>query len=372
MKKLSILAVSVLTVCTAAISCKDGQETAEIRPTVTSAGYEGFTIDFAPSAGVADIEYAVCPLASAGDGALAAFEAGSLSGIVTARASDGPVTAAADSVGPYVVYARGVTSSGIKGTTCGIPAMAAPAGMMIEDFNSILINAGYYAFDEKYAGIGVLVASKIVLQQIGMSMTEIVELYLESGMIPLSEPGSMVTVPLNGEPGYEYYIGLVATDNSGAMLENMYFTFFAPEFDETLALPEKVGVQVSEIADNSARIVCTMGANTCAYYQALMTRADYDKVLSGGGSDPEGYLRDYVAFYGVFMSENDDYVWPDLPSGTDMVFVCYPMNGNGIKGYGEKTEVAFTTGGTAVSASSYGHMRKISAPVTAETVRNLM
>lgn len=368
MKKISVVAASVLTVCTAAISCKDGQDTAEIRPVVTAADYTGFTIDFAPSAGTADIEYAVCPFASAGDGALAAFEAGSLEGILTASASDGPVTAAADSIGPYVVYARGVTASGIKGTTCGIPVMAAPAGIMIEDFTSIIIDAGCYAFGDRYAGIGVLVASKSVLQEVGMSMTEILDVYMASGQIPMSEPGDMVTIALNGEPGYEYYVGIVATDESGTALENMYFTFFAPEFDESLVLPDKVGVQVSEVTENSARVVCTMGANTCAYYQAMMTRADYDKLLAEG----EEYLRDYVAFYGVFMSEDDDYVWPDLPSGTDMIFVCYPMNGNGIKGYGEKTEAAFTTGGSAAQDPSYRHARNFSAPVTADAVGKLM
>lgn len=368
MKKISILAVSVLTVCTAAISCKDGQDTAEISPSVISADYDGFTIDFAPSAGTADIEYAVCPFSSAGDGALAAFEAGSLDGIVTARASDGPVTAAADSVGPYVVYARAVSSSGIKGAVCELPAMAAPAGITINGYNSIIIDAGCYAFDEKYAGIGVLVASKSILQEIGMSMTEILEVYMASGQIPLSEPGDKVAVALNGEPDYEYYVGVVATDEGGEMLESLYFTFVAPEFDGSLALPEKVDVQVSEVTDNSARVVCTMGANTCAYYQAMMTKADYENIIAEG----EDYLRDYVAFYGVCMSENDDYVWPDLPSGTDMIFICYPMNGNGIKGYGEKTEVTFTTGGTAASAPSYRHARTVSVPVSADALRKLM
>lgn len=372
MKRLFIAAMTAFIVLFA--SCKKSEPAPEINPVVTDASFDGFTIDFAPSSGVTSIEYAVCPLLSVGNNTDVAFESGAIEGWSTADPADGPVTAAVDSIGPYVVFARGVSASGLKSETKTISAMASPAGINIDGFNSIIIDADSYAFDSKYSKVGVLVASKSVLAEVAMTPEELIDVYFGAGMIPSYAIGESFAIALNGEQDYEYYVCIVTLDANGDLCDKMYFTFVSPAFDEAEQTPDKMTIEVKDITESTARIIYTMGDNTCAYYQALYKKSDYDKLRSeaeAAGEDPDKYVRDYTAFYGGLLVENEDYVWPDLTPGTDMVAVGFPMNGNGINGYGEGTIVDFKTLGASAAPAGAPASHGVVRPVTLDQIRAL-
>ena len=115
-----------------------------------------------------------------------------------------------------------------------------------------------------------------------------------------------------------------------------------------------------------------MGENTRLYYQSVMTLSDYNNLLSYGESygysDPDEYVRDYVAVYGYSMFTDDDYVWGSLSSGTEYIALGYPMNGNGTLGYGATAKQEFTT-----STGSSSSVKTSSVPAKREvrTIRSI-
>lgn len=313
-----------------------------------------FNIEFTPGEGLSSIRYAVVsavarPLSES----LAAFEDGSLEGIEEITPDITTVSIERDSIGPYAVYAKGITASGIESGTAYSQIMAFSAGLTVDNFDLVAMDLTATVHDESIASSGLLVVSKSVLGELGMSIEELTEMYASFGMVTPIANGEKGIVALNGYENYDYIMGVAGFDASGNYVTCGSFSFHSDFADENLPLPEEMVIEVSEITESTARVQYIMGENTRAYYQSVMTVADYNDLLAYGASlpddydDPEDYVRDYVAVYGTTMFADDDYVWPGLSPGTDYIAVGYPMNGNGTFGYGETAKTEFTTAGTA-------------------------
>ena len=186
-----------------------------------------------------------------------------------------------------------------------------------------------------------------------LSLSEVLKLYYTYGMVPVYTADTEFTMALNGLPDEAYYIGIVSTDSAGQIISTSEYTLVAPAHDASLPLPGTLSIEVKEVTDNTARLVYTMSDNTSCYYQGVLTVADYEDLyahpVEDYKDDPEGYIRQYVAFFSDPMAVDDDYVWPDLQPGTDYIALGYPMNGNGTLGYGATAKAGLIL---------YGRIRK--------------
>lgn len=346
-------------------------------------GNGAFNIDFVPSEDVETIRYAVVSAVSMPlPESRQAFEDGTLEGIEVTDAVSVPVVR--DSIGPYAVYARGITATGLESETQYSQIMAFGAGLTVDHFDLVAMDLTATIHDESVASSGLLVVSKSVLAELGMSIEEITETYASFGMITPIPDGETGIVALNGYEDYDYVMGVAGFDASGNFVACGSFSFHSDFADESLPLPGNMTIEVSEITETTARVKYVMGENTRAYYQAVMTVADYNDLVSYGASlpeydNPEDYVRDYVAVYGATLFADDDYVWPNLLPGTDYVAVGFPMNGNGTFGYGASAKKEFATAGTAAaSVSGYGLISRgaetiaVIRPLGAEEIKAVM
>lgn len=344
-----------------------------------------FDIIFAPSANVAEIRYAVTsavqqPL----EDLLSSFAEGSLEGIETYALDGGNSTLsiARDSIGPYYVFAKGVTASGTESGVVSAQIMAASAGFTVDAYDLVAMDVTSTVYDDSQLYSGLLVVSKSVLQEIGMTIDELLEVYAMYGMVPYTDAGTSMTVALNGYENYDYIMGVVGFDADGMPASYGSFSFTSGFADESLPLPSPLTVEAYEVGSSEAAIRYTMGENTRAYYQMVIPLEEYNNLIeAGAGMDeyenPEDYVRDYAAVYGYTMFEDDDYVWTWLTPGTDYVALGFPMNGNGSLGYGEMALDEFTTSGTSSAAVSAAGVpvrngQKVIRPLSAESVREFL
>lgn len=341
-----------------------------------------FDIGFTPGEGLSSIKYAVVSAVSRPiSESLTAFEEGTLEGIEEITPDIATVSIERDSIGPYAVFAKGITDTGLESETAYSQIMPFGAGLTVDNYDLVAMDLTATIHDESLASSGLLVVSKSVLGELGMTIEEITEMYASIGMVTPIANGEKGIVALNGYEDYDYIMGVAGFDASGNYVTCGSFSFHSGFADENLPLPEEMAIEVSEISESSARIKYTMGANTRAYYQSVMTLADYNDLVNYGSSlpdydNPEDYVRDYVAVYGTTMFTDDDYVWPDLTAGTEYIAVGYPMNGNGTFGYGETAKAEFTTAGTA-PASAKGlspaqRKNNVIRPLTLEEIKETL
>lgn len=378
-------AVKVKATATGCIDSDWGEVVADIEEASLTMSLEyvedgAFNIKFVPSEDVETIRYAVVsavsmPLAES----LLAFEEGTLEGIEETDAVSVPVVR--DSIGPYAVYAKGITASGIESETQYSQIMAFGAGLTVERFDLVAMDLTATIHDESLASSGLLVVSKMVLAELGMSIEELTETYASFGMVTPIPDGETGIVALNGYEDYDYIMGVAGFDASGNYVSCGSFSFHSDFADESLPLPGDMTIDVSEITESTARVKYVMGENTRAYYQAVMTVADYNELVEYGATlpdydNPEDYVRDYVAVYGTTLFADDDYVWPNLLSGTDYVAVGYPMNGNGTFGYGASAKAEFTTAGTAPASvkgqSPVSRKTNVIRPLTLQEIKEVL
>lgn len=344
-----------------------------------------FDIIFVPSANVAEIRYAITsavqqPL----EDLLSSFADGSLEGIETyfPEGGNNTLNIARDSIGPYYVFAKGVTASGAESGVASAQIMPTSAGFTIDAYDLVAMDLTSIIYDDSQVCSGLLVVSKLVLQEIGMTIDELLEMYAMYGMVPYTDAGTSMTVALNGYENYDYIMGVVGFDADGMPASYGSFSFTSGFADESLPLPSPLTVEAYEVGSSEAAIRYTMGENTRAYYQMIMPLEEYNSLLdAGAGMDeydnPEDYVRDYAAVYGYTMFTDDDYVWTGLAPGTDYVALGFPMNGNGSLGYGEMALEEFTTSGTSSAAVSAAGIpdkngQKVIRPLSAESVREFL
>lgn len=344
-----------------------------------------FDIIFTPSADIAEIRYAVTsavqqPL----EDLLSSFADGSLEGIETYALDGGnnTLSIARDSIGPYYVFAKGVTASGTESGVASAQIMPTSAGFTVDAYDLVAMDITSTIYDDSQTCSGLLVVSRSVLQEIGMTIDELLEMYAMYGMVPYTDAGTSMTVALNGYENYDYIMGVVGFDADGMPASYGSFSFTSGFADESLPLPSPLTVEAYEVGSSEAAIRYTMGENTRAYYQMIMPLEDYNSLLdAGAGMDeydkPEDYVRDYAAVYGYTMFMDDDYVWTGLAPGTDYVALGFPMNGNGSLGYGDMALEEFTTSGTSSAALSSAGIpckngQKVIRPLSAESVREFL
>ena len=178
--------------------------------------------------------------------------------------------------------------------------MAFSAGLTVDNFDLVAMDLTATVHDESIASSGLLVVSKSVLGELGMSIEELTEMYASFGMVTPIANGEKGIVALNGYENYDYIMGVAGFDASGNYVTCGSFSFHSDFADENLPLPGEMVIEVSEITESTARVQYIMGENTRAYYQSVMTVADYNDLLAYGASlpddydDPEDYVRDYV------------------------------------------------------------------------------
>lgn len=361
-------------------------EDASLSMELEYAGEPGkFDIAFIASSGIVEIIYAVTSAVQQPfDELLSSFTDGSLEEIGTYALEGGnnALSIARDSIGPYYVFAKGVTASGLESEVVSSQIMATGAGFTVDAYDLVAMDITSTVYDDAQAGSGLLVVSKSVLEELGMGIDELLEMYAMYGMVPYTEAGTSMTVALNGYENYDYIMGVVGFDSDGIPVSYGSFSFTSGFADESLALPSPLTIEVYEVGDTEAAIRYTMGENTRAYYQMIVPLEDYNKLLEAGAGmaeyeNPEDYVRDYAAVYGYTMFTDDDYVWDGLVSGTDYVALGFPMNGNGSLGYGEMAIQEFTTSGTSpaeVSASGIPCRKgqNVIRPLSAESVREFI
>ena len=318
---------------------------------VTQFDDSGFTVKYTAGEQCDHIEYALVASVDAKE-AYDKFEQGSLADIRQLVLPETEVVFQQDSIGPYTLFSRPVASDGTKGAVVKSYATASSAGVLMSYYDAIIVKLKAVVSDPNCEGVGVQVASKQVVDvDMGSTIDEVLNLYYQFGMIPVYTPDSEFVVALNGLPDEVYYIGIVATDSAGAIISTSSYTLVAPQYDASLPQPGALTIEAKELYDDSARLVYTMGENTSCYYQGVLTVANYEDLYTNPAEsykdDPEGYIRQYVAFFANPMVTDDDYVWPDLLPGTDYIALGYPMNANGTLGYGTTAATYFKTTGTA-------------------------
>lgn len=368
------------------VACNDNDEGTEpaapqlgVSATVATASFDGITLAVTAGADAATIEYAVGGI-SGRQSDLAAFDAGTME-VTSVTASD-TIFVEEDSTAPVVIYLRGVSAEGEVGETCTVEAMAAPVALRITDSNTCFFTASTECYDPAYSNrIGLLTMSKEVIEMMDMTAEEILEIYAMYDMLdPVDEEGGIVL--LNGEPDYEFIIGMQFYDAEGNMAESTSFAYTSNSIDPDAALPDALGIEVEEITETAAAITFTAGANTAGYYYAVYTQADYDSLIEDAKGfddyeDPEAYIVDYTAYFGYLdCRQQIQETWSELSSGTDYVVVGVPFNVNGAQGYGELTKVGFSTPGTPAEPdesyaprpastgipAQFGSLRRPSAP----------
>lgn len=356
MKKLPLIIVSVLTCAALFTACKkdNGQDLSKLtlEAAVTGFDADGFTVTYTPGELCESIEYAVVASVDAKE-AYAEFADGVLSVSETMARPSEPVVFPQDSIGPFTLFSRPVSSDGTKGDIVVTYATASPAGVLMSGYDDILIDLQVAISDtEKYDKVGTLVISKQVMGELGMTVEELVNMYYEADMIPVFSNGEEFKSALNGMPDEIYYVALAAVGKDGAVADVFYYTLVSPPTDPELPLPGAMTIDVRDIAETTARLIYTMGENTRCYYQAAITVDGYNELIESAPDSyekPEDYVREYIAFYSTLMYTDDDWVWPDFIPGTEYIALAYPMNANGILGYGPTASFNFTMEGTPPS-----------------------
>lgn len=354
MKKLSLIVIVALVGAMCFFSCekKNGgssQTGLTLEMEVSDFNSEGFALSFKPGEQCASIEYAIVASVDARD-AYVKFENGTFDKADILNSLPSEVFFPQDSIGPFTVFARPVSGKGDKGGIVIAHATASPAGLLMSGYDDILVDLKVAISDtDNYDKVGALVVSKEVFSEIGMSVDELAKMYYDAGMISVYSGDEEFKLALNGLPDQPYYIVIVVAGKDGTLAEVFQYTLVSPPTDPSLALPEAADIEVMEIEETTARLIYKMGKNTRCYYQAAITVDGYEELLANAPEsyeNPEDYAREYIAFYSTVMYTDDDWVWPDFIPGTEYIALSYPMNANGILGYGPKTAVNFMMKGT--------------------------
>lgn len=338
--------------------------------TVTDFNAGGFTVAFVPGELCDSIEYAVVASVDAKE-AYEEFAEGVYPASETIACPSEPVVFPQDSIGPFTVFSRPVSSDGIKGGIVATYATASPAGVLMSGYDDILVDLQVAISDtEKYDKVGALIISKAVMGEIGMTVAELVSMYYDAGMVPVFSNGEEFKTALNGLPGEIYYVALAAIGKDGSIADISQYTLVSPPTDPDLALPGAMKIEVKDIAETTVRLIYTMGENTRCYYQAAITVDGYNELIASAPDDyenPEDYVREYIAFYSTLMYTDDDWEWPDFIPGTEYIALAYPMNANGILGYGPTASVNFTMKGTPPSSVAGKSAAGLLLPVVKES-----
>lgn len=311
---------------------------------VVNADNENFYLQFTAGVATHSVEYAVVSFQEAA-AARADFE--NLASTTIAVPTE-VLPVACPARGSYVCFYRPISAKGDKGEVLEINAICGEAGIEISGYDSIILEYTvriYY--EEKYGSAGVLAISKEMGSDFGMTLEELIQTYAEIGGIALDGKDVAHYAPLNGQQNYEFYLGVALMDPQGNFVEALTIDFTSPDLDNSLPLPEATTVTLDDVQETYAKVSFTPDENTSAYVLAILSQYDYellwDSALAMGKEDPELYIRDYIYFYTNPIRGEETFEWSSLEAGTEYRVVTYPMNGNGLAGWGPGTIVPFQT-----------------------------
>lgn len=127
-----------------------------------------------------------------------------------------------------------------------------------------------------------------------------------------------------------------------------YFRFSTPSFDETLPLPNKVDIQVSDITSKGATYHFTADESVLGYMYDTVDADWYDDFKENDSEWYDTYLHDRFFRNGYYFHYGSgEHTWTEETGQTNYRYyaAAAPMNGNGPRkgGWGEITLVEYTT-----------------------------
>lgn len=125
--------------------------------------------------------------------------------------------------------------------------------------------------------------------------------------------------------GIPQVILAVETDEEGNVSGKTSMVEFTTEAPATT--PYNISIEVSEITQNSARIICTPESGIIYFYQVLFKKEVADQFITENGTDA---FRAYILNNGDRCDEGiDDFVWTKLSPDTDYVMYLIGIDANG-------------------------------------------
>lgn len=312
---------------------------------VVNADNENFYLQFTAGETTHSMEYIVVPFQEA-EAAMASFD--QLENVTTLEVPTDVYTVPCPAIGSYAVLTRPISKQGTRGAITRTNAICGVAGLEISGYDSIILEYTVRIYDEeKYGSAGVLAISKEMGSDFGMTLEELIQTYAEIGGIALDGKDVAHYAPLNGQQNYEFYLGIALMDPEGNFVEAYTLDFTSPDLVPDLSLPKPTTVTLDEVGETYAKVSFSPDSNTSAYVQAILSKSDYellwDSALAMGKEDPELYIRDYIYFYTNPIRGEETFEWSSLEAGTEYRVVTYPMNANGLAGWGPGTIVPFET-----------------------------
>lgn len=130
-------------------------------------------------------------------------------------------------------------------------------------------------------------------------------------------------------PNTTYFVLAIGLNANGVWGELAQYEFTTLEASTSI-----INIQVTEITENSARVICTPNEATVEFVNILIDRDTY---LDWGLDSVVAYMKDNSpTFY-----EEDDYVYEELNSGTAYLILAMGLNADGV--WGELAQYEFTT-----------------------------
>lgn len=256
----------------------------------------------------------------------------------------------------YVIYAVSFNSEGpCDVTTAAVRTSVAPSAAIEVTMDNVIIADVKVTPNDATSKYIYIAASAEIWDEYAEAFggeVALIETFYSFGQAIMDEGVSESQWELNGECSYEYLIACLVYDEDGEAYGVVKQFFTSPDRVEN-APQASLEITVGEVTSTSARLIYTMSGGTLGYYQGIFTESEYLDMLTSRGED---YIRQYVAFYGYMMLEDDDYVWPGLTAGTNYVAVGSPFNVNGIEEYGPLATAEFTTadGTSSAAAGAFG------------------
>jgi hypothetical protein len=312
---------------------------------------------FTPGADVANYSVA---LGKASD--LAAFEAGTLTGIV--KYTNGKKQSKGfDKLTPnteYTVFAQGVDSDGNKGevTTYVITTQKDEYKLLltIHDINALVVSFTVAPPSTATRYIAMFALADNWEGQMGDSYEDKVKALEEASSGQYNTDPITSSMKLSGYSGEKYIcVSITYDENGGKHLSELPFE--TPAYDSSAPMPGAMKLSLLDVQDKTATFSVLMGENTVGFFESVYKKADYETAFA---NNKDALIQD-IAQNGY--SEIADYPqdkWNLSSPGTDYVLVAIPMNKNGLEGIGDVNTLEFTTTGTAttsLSAAASGEYR---------------
>ena len=268
----------------------------------------------------------------------------------------------------YVFYAIGTDRFGIESELFEIPFKTLRAGEFADVSISadIDIYSGTYAVTpNEHCGKYIVHVNEegVLSSMLNGSFRNDIPYILES-WCTLGEWSNNTYVSENGSPmeltlvtkdmvaGAPIDAYVSTYDKDGNLVGVKYYGYSTPAFDESLALPGKVSISVTNVSEAGATYIYTADdPNILGYFYETVEADWYDDIMENDPSWNEYYLADtFWSNYeesGMFHYGTDEFIWAETGGQSDFRYyaAAVPVNGNGPVegGWGEVALEEYTT-----------------------------